>query len=105
MSTSITTKTYYLLGADSQFYASATPGTMGGNRKEKLYGRLDCKSANDALPRGYAAIRVFFADEATAIAAGYRPCGKCMQAQYKVWKAGGAPGTPSYPWLATPKAA
>ena len=41
MSTSITTKTYYLLGADSQFYASATPGTMGGNRKEKLYGRLD----------------------------------------------------------------
>jgi methylphosphotriester-DNA--protein-cysteine methyltransferase len=31
--------------------------------------------------------RVFFADEATAIAAGYRPCGACMRAEYRAWKA------------------
>jgi methylphosphotriester-DNA--protein-cysteine methyltransferase len=30
---------------------------------------------------------VFFADEATAIAAGYRPCAGCMRAEYKEWKA------------------
>jgi ATP-dependent helicase/nuclease subunit B len=31
--------------------------------------------------------RLFFADEATAIAAGYRPCGNCMRDQYKAWRA------------------
>jgi methylphosphotriester-DNA--protein-cysteine methyltransferase len=31
--------------------------------------------------------RVFFADEATAIAAGYRPCGACMRREYAAWKA------------------
>jgi methylphosphotriester-DNA--protein-cysteine methyltransferase len=31
--------------------------------------------------------RVFFADEATAIAAGYRPCARCMPEAYRLWKA------------------
>ena len=31
--------------------------------------------------------RVFFADEATAIAAGYRPCAVCMREEYRAWKA------------------
>jgi hypothetical protein len=30
--------------------------------------------------------RVFFANEATAIAAGYRPCAKCMKDKYLLWK-------------------
>ncbi|MGO0060087.1 Ada metal-binding domain-containing protein [Brevibacillus fluminis] len=30
--------------------------------------------------------RVFFADEQTAIAAGYRPCAICLPAAYKQWK-------------------
>jgi methylphosphotriester-DNA--protein-cysteine methyltransferase len=30
--------------------------------------------------------RVFFADEATAVAAGFRPCGACMREQYREWK-------------------
>ncbi len=30
--------------------------------------------------------RVFFLDEETAIAAGYRPCAVCMPEAYKVWK-------------------
>jgi methylphosphotriester-DNA--protein-cysteine methyltransferase len=29
---------------------------------------------------------VFFADERTAIAAGYRPCGACLRAEYREWK-------------------
>jgi methylphosphotriester-DNA--protein-cysteine methyltransferase len=29
---------------------------------------------------------VFFADEATAIAAGYRPCGTCCPDRYREWK-------------------
>jgi hypothetical protein len=100
-----TAQTYRLLGADGQTYERAKPGELGGNSQDRIYGRLDCWSAIAAIPKGYPNIRVFFADEAAAIAAGYRPCGHCMQAQYRVWKAGGVSGTPEYPWLVTPKAA
>jgi methylphosphotriester-DNA--protein-cysteine methyltransferase len=42
-----------------------------------------------AVKRGqtYARHRVFFADETTAIAAGFRPCAVCMRAAYDRWKA------------------
>ena len=83
---------YTLLGADGRRYESATPGGLGGNAKLGIYGRLDCGSARAALPRGYARHRVFFADEATAIAAGYRPCGTCMRTEYREWKSR-RPGT------------
>jgi len=99
----IGTKTYNLLGIDGQIYKSMGKGTLGGNRTLKLYGRLDCSSAIRALP-GFAAVRVFFADESTAIAAGYRPCSNCMRERFNVWRAGGTPGTPEYPWLVTPDA-
>lgn len=79
---------YRLLGANGEPFTSATPGVLGGNRRLKIYGRLDCPSARRALPRGYARRRVFFADEATAIAAGYRPCGVCMREAYRRWKDG-----------------
>jgi len=77
---------YRLLDATGDTIISETPGLVGGNRRLKIYGRLDCPSALRALPRGYARHRVFFADEATAIAAGYRPCGHCMRAEYRRWK-------------------
>jgi hypothetical protein len=80
-------KRFRLIGADGREIESTTPGLLGGNRKLKIYGRLDCPSAIRALPRGYAKRRVFFADEAAAIAAGYRPCGTCMRDAYKQWKA------------------
>ncbi|HTO89234.1 MAG TPA: Ada metal-binding domain-containing protein [Thermoanaerobaculia bacterium] len=60
---------------------------LGGNRRLKIYGRLDCSSAIRALRRGYARHRVFFRDEAAAIAAGYRPCARCLPEQYRSWKA------------------
>lgn len=77
---------YRLLGPNGEIFLSATPGSLGGNRRLKIYGRLDCPSARRALSRGYARRRVFFADEATAIAAGYRPCGVCMREAYRRWK-------------------
>lgn len=81
-------KRYTLLGADGQPYLSDVPGTLGGNRRGKIYGRLDCPSALRAIRQGgYAEHRVFFLDEATAIAAGYRPCGTCMRDTFKQWKA------------------
>ncbi|MCS0637807.1 ABC transporter substrate-binding protein [Streptomyces sp. LP05-1] len=68
------------------------PGTLGGHRRGRLYGRLDCPSALRALSRGgYARERVFFADEATARAAGYRPCAVCLPAAYARWKAAAGP--------------
>jgi methylphosphotriester-DNA--protein-cysteine methyltransferase len=83
---------YTLLGADGRPYASENRGTLGGNSKLRIYGQLDCGSARNALGKGYEKIRVFFADEETAIAAGYRPCGNCMRAQYREWKSR-QPGT------------
>jgi methylphosphotriester-DNA--protein-cysteine methyltransferase len=80
--------TYRLVGPDGRGYDSPTPGALGGNRRAGIYGRLDCPSALRALRNGgYARHRVFFADEATAVAAGYRPCGSCLRAQYAAWKA------------------
>jgi methylphosphotriester-DNA--protein-cysteine methyltransferase len=66
-------------------------GTLGGHRKTRIYGRLDCPSALRAIARGgYVAHRVFFTDEAAAISVGYRPCARCMPERYKEWKAFGS---------------
>ena len=92
---------YQLLQPDGTVRESPTPGTLGGNSTLQIYGRLDCARAIAALPLGYARHRVFFADEAAAIRAGYRPCGRCMPAPYAVWKAGPQPDTP-YPWRNAP---
>lgn len=82
------TKIYRLLGADGKTYESTTPGLLGGHRKLKIYGRLDCPSALRYIAKGqYVKYRVFFKDEETAIAAGFRPCAKCMPEEYKLWKA------------------
>ena len=78
---------YRLVGADDRPYLAATPGAFGGHARSRIYGRLDCPSALRWLARGhYAAHRVFFADEATARAAGYRPCGVCLPERYAVWR-------------------
>jgi hypothetical protein len=79
---------YVLLGAEQRPYSSSTPGQVGGHRRNRIYGRLDCRAALAAISKGgYVAHRVFFADEPTAVAAGYRPCAVCMPAAYRVWKA------------------
>ena len=81
-------KTYRLRDANNREYQSVARGRLGGDRRGKLYGRLDCKSAAKAAAEGvYARYRVFFADEAIAIAAGYRPCSRCMPEAYKAWTA------------------
>jgi len=95
-------KIYKLLAADGTTFTSETPGTIGGNAKAGIYGRLDCSAANSALSRGYAQHRVFFANEQDAIQAGYRPCGRCMISEYKEWKSGPG-GKKSYPWKKLPK--
>jgi hypothetical protein len=80
---------YRLVGADGREVLSPTPGTLGGHRRNKIYGRLDCPGALRWIAAGhYVRERVFFADEATAIAAGYRPCARCLPDAYRRWKAG-----------------
>jgi metal binding Ada-like protein len=84
---------YRLLGPDG-FYTSAKPGTLGGHSRQGVYGRLDCPVALSLIRRGRAKVeyRVFFADESTARASGYRPCGACLREEYRAWKDGiGAP--------------
>ncbi len=79
---------YTLLDAHGRPYLSETAGLLGGNSKDRIFGELDCWSATRWVGRGYERIRVFFADEETAIAAGYRPCGHCMRDKYRQWKSG-----------------
>ena len=100
-------KLYKLIDENGDTYLSEQKGTLGGHRKLKIYGRLDCSSAlryidkgqyvkyrvffadeKTAVAAGYRPCGVFFADEKTAVAAGYRPCGVCMKEKYKKWKSG-----------------
>ena len=79
--------TWTLLSREGRAIASDAPGTLGGHRRSKIYGRLDCPAALRAIARGgYVQNRVFFADTPTARAAGYRPCGCCMPVEYAVWR-------------------
>ncbi len=80
-------KVYRLTCADSRPYPSPSKGRWGGHRRTKIYGRLDCPAALRAIARGhYVKYRVFFADEATAVAAGFRPCATCCPDRYRQWK-------------------
>ena len=85
---------YMLITATGEPFESKTPGEFGASRRTRIYGRLDCPTALKTLRRGgYSSHRVFFADRKTAVAAGYRPCGTCMRADYDAWKAGRRAGT------------
>lgn len=83
----MTVKIYTLLDAQRKPYETTTPGTIGGHRGGRIYGRLDCPTALRAIAKGgYVKDRVFFSDEDTAIAAGFRPCGVCLPEEYDAWK-------------------
>jgi metal binding Ada-like protein len=84
----MTVRTWTLVGSDGKPDAASAPGTLGGHRRGRRYGRLDCPAALRALARGgYVRDRVFFADEQTAVAAGYRPCAVCLPDSYAAWRA------------------
>ena len=79
---------FTLIGRNGLSYQSPISGTLGGHRRNKLYGLLNCRAALRAIASGgYVKYRVFFLDEATAIAAGYRPCAVCLPEKYAAWKA------------------
>lgn len=82
-----TRQTWTLIGPDNQPYTSDRPGALGGHRRSRIYGRLDCPSALRAIARGgYVTQRVFFLNEEHARAAGYRPCAVCLPDEYAAWK-------------------
>nr|WP_035423788.1 hypothetical protein [Bacillus sp. UNC438CL73TsuS30] len=75
------------MGTDRKLYQSETPGTYGGHKKTKVYGRMDCLAALRAIAKGgYVKERVFFADEETVNKAGFRPFASCQREKYKIWK-------------------
>ena len=55
---------------------------LGGNRKLKIFGLLNCVSGKKMKKEN----RVFFFSENEAIVNGYRPCGHCMKKEYQNWK-------------------
>ena len=56
--------------------------TLGGNKKLKIFGTLNCRSGKRMLKEN----RVFFTSPYDAKRFGYRPCGHCMKQDYKIWK-------------------
>ena len=81
-------KKYRLIDGGGKPILSTRPGALGGHRRSRIYGRLDCPAALRALARGqYVANRVFFLDEHTARSAGFRPCGACLPEAYAAWRA------------------
>lgn len=56
----------------------------GGNLNLKIYGTLHCKSGKRMKKEN----RVFFKTIVQAKTQGYRPCGHCLRADYKIWKNG-----------------
>lgn len=78
---------YRLIDSTGHEYKSLFPGKLGGNKKLKIYGHLDCPSANRWIEKGYyVRNRVFFENEDVAISCGYRPCAVCMPDKYQKWK-------------------
>ncbi|OLF54726.1 Ada metal-binding domain-containing protein [Pseudomonas chlororaphis] len=78
---------WVLLDAQGRRFLSEQLGTFGGHRGSRIYGRLDCPAALGAIARGgYVRQRVFFADEASARSAGYRPCARCLPREYAAWR-------------------
>jgi Metal binding domain of Ada len=87
-----------LVGPDGKPYTGVVPGTLGGHRRHRIYGRLDCPAALRAIARGgYVPHRVFFLTEEHARAAGYRPCAVCLPLAYARWKAQQGDGSGSRP--------
>jgi hypothetical protein len=43
---------YTLIGIDGLPHEAHEPGTLGGHRRAKIYGRLDCPSALRAIAKG-----------------------------------------------------
>lgn len=55
---------------------------LAGNSRLKIYGSLRCSSGKN-MKRVH---RIFFANEAEALALGYRPCARCKKEGYMNWK-------------------
>jgi hypothetical protein len=71
-------KLFRLVGPDGREFWSEVPGKLGGHSRNKLYGRPDCRSALLVARAGHIVRHCFFANERTAVAAGYRPCAVCL---------------------------
>ncbi|RYD70094.1 MAG: metal-binding protein [Sphingobacteriales bacterium] len=54
---------------------------FGGNRRLKIYGKLNCKSGKRMKKEN----RVFFNSEKDSLENGFRPCGHCLKEKYKIW--------------------
>lgn len=77
----------YSLLTENGVIPSKIPGTVGGNKKLKIYGKLDCYNALNWISKGYYIDnRVFFENAEIAERLGYRPCAKCMKKEYIKWK-------------------
>jgi hypothetical protein len=72
-----------LVGPNDKPYASAVPGILGGYRRNRIYGRLDCSTVLCAIaPDGDVNHCVFFPTKERAQAAGCRPCVVCLPMAY-----------------------
>jgi hypothetical protein len=59
--------------------------SLGGNLKLKIYGKLNCRSGKRMKKEN----RVFFGSIKEAIEEGFRPCGHCLNNEYKKYLSAG----------------
>lgn len=69
--------------SDLKMYIKSLKIQFGGHAGYKIYGHLNCASGKRMNKEN----RVFFSDLSEAQEQGYRPCGNCMRAAYKKWRA------------------
>ena len=81
--------TFKLIDSEGQSYESRDARhARRPPRQPRLRQRSTARAPQRWIAKGhYVSQRVFFADEETAIAAGYRPCANCMPASYARWTA------------------
>jgi len=95
-----------------EFIGTPHRGTLMGNRgvihvdgeivrpwrvKRWIACRLEFKGRHREIMRPGRWTELFFLDEATALAAGHRPCAECRRADYKRWQAAWAAAFPGAP--------
>ena len=78
---------YRLIGPDGREVLSKSRARSAGTAATRSTDGSTAADAAQWIAKGhYVKQRVFFADEATAIAAGYRPCANCMPVEYAAWR-------------------
>ena len=80
-------KKYKLTDGEGKEYLSYEQGSFCGNRRTKIFGKLDCSYENNWFTNLFVYDdKVYFASVEDALSAGFKPCRFCMPNEYEEYK-------------------